>query len=51
MLGTMFIDKDIFAHVITRHDNGVPEIKLYGSEDAKRTIYHSLIEQKFYKRI
>lgn len=51
MLEAMLIDKDLFAKVIARHADGIPEIKLYESEEAKRTIYHSLTKQKFFKRI
>lgn len=51
MLEALLINKDLFAKVIARHSNGIPEIKLYESEEAKRTIYHSLTKQKFFQRI
>lgn len=51
MLETMLINKDLFARVIARHANGVSEIKLYDSEEAKRAIYHSLTKQNFFQRI
>lgn len=51
LLDQIIMNKDLFAQVIPRHDNGIPEIKLYESEHSRRTIYTSLIKQKFYKRI
>lgn len=49
MLDKLIMDKDLLAHVIRVHDNGVPEIKLYESQQAKETVYHDLIKRKFYK--
>lgn len=51
MLEAMLIGKDLFAKAIVRHDDGVPEIKLYELKDAKRTVYHDLIKQNIFKRI
>lgn len=50
-LNHMIMNKGLVAYIIERNDNGVPEVILYESEQARRPIYKTLIKQNFYKKI
>lgn len=50
-LASNLLNKNLFAKVIGLFDNGVLDIKLFESKDARRTVYNNLIKKKFYQKI
>lgn len=51
LANNLIVGNDLFVKVIGMFDNGVLDVKLYETKDAKRTIYNNLIKKKFFKRI
>lgn len=47
----LLTDQELVAYVFGAYDNGVLDIKLYETTEARRPIYNDLIKKKFYRKV